>query len=153
MTREEAWKNAKGYLYDALSGEEADEIIKALEQEPCDKCVYSTKDGYCQYDDITETIPPFEPCEDAISRQMVLSMQYRIDDSTTLSTRNVVNVDDIEDLPPVTPQQKTGHWIRKATEIENDGIRITYECSECGVDQLFEEHYCPNCGVKMEVGE
>jgi len=37
------------------------------EQEPCDKCVYSTKDGYCQYDDITETIPPLKteqnPCE------------------------------------------------------------------------------------------
>lgn len=28
--------------------------IKALEQEPCP---YSTKDGYCQYDDIAETIP------------------------------------------------------------------------------------------------
>ena len=35
--------------------------IKALEQQPCDKCVYSTKDGYCQYDDITETIPPLKP--------------------------------------------------------------------------------------------
>ena len=29
----------------------------------CDKCVYSTKDGYCQYDDITETIPPFTVCD------------------------------------------------------------------------------------------
>lgn len=36
MRKEEAWKKAKGYLYDALSGEEADEIIKALEQEPCE---------------------------------------------------------------------------------------------------------------------
>lgn len=45
-----------------------------------------------------------EPCDDAISRQAVLSMQYRIDDSATLSTRDVVNVDDIEDLPPVRPQ-------------------------------------------------
>lgn len=36
MKREEAWRRAKGYLYDALSGEEADEIIKALEQEPCE---------------------------------------------------------------------------------------------------------------------
>lgn len=44
--------------------------------------------------------------EDCISRQAVLSMQYRIDDSATLSTRDVVNVDDIEDLPSVTPQQK-----------------------------------------------
>lgn len=34
MTREEAWRRTKGYLYDVLSGEEADEIIKALEQEP-----------------------------------------------------------------------------------------------------------------------
>lgn len=42
---------------------------KALEQESCDKCVYSTKDGYCQYDDITETIPPFEPYKDAINPQ------------------------------------------------------------------------------------
>jgi len=32
MTREEAWRRTKGYLYDVLSGEEADEIIKALEQ-------------------------------------------------------------------------------------------------------------------------
>ena len=31
MTREEAWRRTKGYLYDVLSGEEADEIIKALE--------------------------------------------------------------------------------------------------------------------------
>jgi hypothetical protein len=38
--------------------------IKTLEQEPCDKCVYSTKDGYCQYDDITETIPPLKPCDE-----------------------------------------------------------------------------------------
>ena len=49
MTKEEAWRRAKGYLYDALSVEEADEIIKALEQ---------------------------EPCEDAISRQAVLEQTY-----------------------------------------------------------------------------
>ncbi len=35
----------------------ADKTIKALEQEPCNKCVYSTKNGECQYDDIAETIP------------------------------------------------------------------------------------------------
>ena len=44
---------------------------------------------------------------------------------------------------------KKGHWMKKVIETENDGIRIFYECSECGVNQLFEEHYCPNCGVKM----
>ena len=39
MTREEAWRRTKGYLYDALSGEEADEIIEVLEQEPCENSV------------------------------------------------------------------------------------------------------------------
>lgn len=47
----------------------SDEQIKAIEGAfTCDKCVYSTSEG-CQYDDITETIPPFEDC---ISRQAVL---------------------------------------------------------------------------------
>jgi hypothetical protein len=39
MTRKEAWRRAKGYLYDTLSGEEADEIIKAIEQEPLEKYI------------------------------------------------------------------------------------------------------------------
>ena len=47
-----------------------------------------------------------ESCEDCVNRQAILSMQYRIDDSATLSTRDVVNVDDIENLPPVIPQPK-----------------------------------------------
>ena len=80
MTREEKFEllnklleieeeNDIGNLTRAERGEFQQWINEALEQEPCDKCVYSTKDGYCQYDDITEAIPPFEPCEDAISRQ------------------------------------------------------------------------------------
>lgn len=43
--------------------------------------------------------------DDSISRQAVLEKQYRIDDSTTLSTRDVVNVEDIEEMPSVTPTQ------------------------------------------------
>ena len=50
-----------------------------------------------------------QPCEDAISRQAVLDLQYRIDDNASLASRDVVNVDDIEDLPPITPQAKI--WI------------------------------------------
>lgn len=70
MTREEAWRRTKGYLYDVLSGEEADEIIKALEQKPetghwiiydvhghkackCSECGmdvgYPCNDKFCKY--------------------------------------------------------------------------------------------------------
>ena len=58
-------KIMKLQTYKMFEGEDTlyiarDDVLKLLEQEQCDKCVYSTKDGCCQYDDITETIPPFE---------------------------------------------------------------------------------------------
>lgn len=92
-----------------------------------------------------------EPCDDAISREAVLNMQYRIDDSATLSTRDVVNVEDIEDLPSVT--QKSGKWIL-LDECANSG----YYCSNCQKKLVKEGwsntvkkiKFCPNCGAKME---
>lgn len=110
----------------------------------------------------TESAEKQEPCEDCISRQAVLSMQYRIDDSATLSMRDVVNVDDIEDLPPVTPQPKIGWWI---TEKVDGGYKVY--CSKCKGSAVFEyvhdgdiyssyghgvvkkTKYCPDCGTKM----
>ena len=89
---------------------------------------------------------------DLISRQAVLNLQYRIDDSATLSTRDVVNVDDIENLPTVKPQElKTGHWIR-FKEFENGYYHI--KCSECGQYWSVDGHakifkHCFNCGAKM----
>ena len=66
MTKEQA------VVYLRFSGF-SDEQIKAIEGAfTCDKCVYSTSEG-CQYDDITETIPPFETSDDAISREAVIN--------------------------------------------------------------------------------
>lgn len=96
MTREEAIKDlifVRAHLDDnSQIAKSYDIAIKALEQ---------------------------EPCSDAISRQAVLEKQYRIDDSATLSTRDVVNVDDIEDLPSVKPQEPK--WIPVSKELPEDG--------------------------------
>ena len=66
MTKEEAIEvlkaNYPSKCFEQLR-EAVDMAIRALKQEHCDKCVYSTKDGCCQYDDITETIPPFDSQE------------------------------------------------------------------------------------------
>ena len=149
MTREEAIGK---WIYPAIANmwneKKCQEIIKALEQEPCDKCVYSTKDGYCQYDDITETIPPFEPCEDAISRQAAIDA----------IGKDILNYEGIlTRLPPVNPQPKTGNWIEGQTDNPNIHNILCSRCFEGypskghANSQYTREKYrwCPKCGAKM----
>lgn len=92
---------------------------------------------------------------DCISRSTLLEKQYRIDDSATLSTRDVVNVEDIEDEPPVYPKsdKPSGKWIER-----DDGWGGNYyDCSVCGeswttIDGTPFDNgmkYCPHCGAKM----
>ena len=53
----------------------------------------------------------------------------------------------IADLPSVTPQPKTGHWIR----VDENKLR----CSECEITHFIAQYpngkigWCPNCGAKM----
>ena len=145
MSREEAsfiLANIDRRVCDDELNEALDMAIKALEQEPCDKCVYSTKDGYCQYDDITETIPPLEPCEDVISREDAL---MAITGEWTEPTDELIHrfIKRIKKLPPVNPQPKTGHWIHLAAGDV---------CSECGWSigkYISPSKYCPDCGRRM----
>lgn len=103
---------------------------------------------------LTERIKDIEqgPCEDCISREYALKMfaekcagecgccEYNGSGYDTAENCKL-----IKSLPPVTPQPKTGHWIRmKAYE--------KWGCSECHTvfRFTFKEHdYCPNCGAKM----
>ncbi len=54
-------------------------------------------------------------------------------------------------LPPVTPQPKTGYWIDcdNSEDYSADG----YDCSVCGVNAEYATNYCPHCGAKMESEE
>ena len=108
--KEEAIEILKAYRYKLTSSvsnlldediKAFDLAIKALEQEPCDKCVYSTKDGYCQYDDITEAILPYEVCE-TVSRQAALDCLT----ATGLKKFDFIldARDKIKNLPSVKPQ-------------------------------------------------
>ncbi len=108
-----------------------------------------------------------EPCDDTISRQAVLeafnlsekTRKYGGDHSgyDTVMLYEVQDV--IEDLPPVTPKQKMGHWILNDYQgVLPAGYKM-YHCSECGreigskyhgkLSLLNEYPYC-HCGAKME---
>lgn len=94
-----------------------------------------------------------EPCEDAISRKdAILQIQkhqiccYDPEECyPEQCERNVISW--LNDLPPVRPTRKKGHWI--AVQYE----QILY-CSECGLRLDDEQtyiplHYCPNCSAEM----
>ena len=108
-----------------------------------------------------------EPCEDAISRKSVLSkikevcfskewVQFRVDKGSNGQRDFLINY--IEQLPSVTPQQKTGHWIGRFHGFPPEPTTV---CSECGFDRDFyirpigfdELKFCPNCGAKMQESE
>lgn len=137
MTREEAINHLKTVAksavdsgYDSAVVDAVSMAIKALEQEPCGK-------------DINV------PATDAISRQAVLDglasiakAKARSDAQKSLMGRVMFFT---EQLPPVTPKPKTGHWIPSHVPES-----ILDECSECGFScGAFTFNYCPNCGAKM----
>ena len=90
--------------------------------------------------------------DDLISRQAVLEMAYdmsEIDGEHFTEPCMVVDVEDIQKLLPVKPQEKTGHWRHY------EGMLI---CSECGTefyDDIMEycgddvPKCCPDCGCRM----
>ena len=142
-------------------------MIQAFHNADCDEllaiCVLPTEKEFEHLEWLLKNHYKKEPGGDLISRQAVLEKQYRIDDSATLSTRDVVNADDIEDLPLVNPPRlKTGHWVE---ENINGGRKVF--CSECGYPPPFEyvssgdvysasgygvinkTKFCPNCGARM----
>ena len=98
-----------------------------------------------------------EHCEDAISRKEILKILPAFGFNGINDYLDAKN--EIEKLPPVTPQPKTGHWISLKTEKPSyikDGIAIeSVKCSECDEwltasdEYPCNGNYCPNCGAKM----
>lgn len=112
-----------------------------------------------------------EPCKYAISKKAVLYKikevcfsskwsQFRSDYGSNGQRDFLINY--IEQLPPVTPQPKTGHWIHHK---EKEFVCAEHwECSQCHrttmtypfiVNGIVNDndynamYYCPKCGAKM----
>lgn len=101
-----------------------------------------------------------EPC-DAVSREAVLdAIDKWVKDKSTYIALAINEgrslLERIKALPPVTPKQKTGHWVEIGDEPYD-----TWECDNCGFvidgSGCFdpEEYrdiykYCPNCGAKKD---
>lgn len=85
-----------------------------------------------------------KPCEDAISRQAVDDAIYDYSRACDVDYAQIMEY--IDKLPSVTPQPKTGHWIKIGT------LGLGVKCPFCdgvfaGDKELY--NFCPNCGVDM----
>lgn len=86
-----------------------------------------------------------EPCEDAISRKRTMLRVREFIGNQTYTEKMLV--DDLNALPSVAPQPKTGHWI--------DDV-FGSKCSYCGLHTHLDKFgrpmkfkYCSMCGTKM----
>lgn len=114
----------------ALSNHEAlDMAIKALEQQPCVDCI-SRKDVNVLIDELAR----------AISDERCFMSRGR-------STANIMQ--DILDLPSVTPKPKTGRWI-DIQYFKADDTYYRPKCPFCGIEPKEYSNYCPECGARME---
>ena len=102
--------------------------------------------------------------EDCISRQEVLDAldkskysnefceEHHIDWSINLGMAHIV----VNELKPITPQPKIGHWINlEETKYKGQVLPFwsRYECSKCGGHGEGTFNYCPNCGTDMRESE
>lgn len=121
-------------------------------QEPCGD-TNANQHNANALNDIGQRINALEG--DLISRQEVNNLQrYRYNCGETSIT--CVSLTDVNELPPVTPQPKTGYWIHSIYSEEGKDV---YKCSCCGKeievpiesrDDLYIDYpYC-HCGAKME---
>ena len=110
----------------------------------CNNCV---NHNYCDY-------------EDAVSREAAKKLYCNICMDKNICYRNKENCEELnlfENLPSVTPKQRTGQWVKIET-----GHSVYYKCSECDCiapctevcdDFIWKlSAYCPDCGKKMENG-
>ena len=78
------------------------------------------------------------------SRELIAEMIEKAPTVKEIPTN--IPIDVFEKL--ISPELKTGHWIKTISE---NGITSAVRCSECGFEDnrymLFR--YCPNCGAKM----
>lgn len=123
-----------------------DEYCENLELKPC----YPQKgcDDFSQ--DLVKVSQEIsqELCEDCVSRERIKHIVSNITAEFDTETIHIDRLlDEIDNLPPVRPTRKTGHWIRGKYKDTCNKCRCTYPIN------IGFKNFCPNCGSKMESEE
>ena len=142
-----------------MTREEAIMVLKNEQPHCGKKALFPEEKKYEAYDVAIKALEQ-EPCEDAISRADAEALFRNARGELHKSAiRNEQNGHPIKDLhtrdlmllnaeqmihllPPVTPKQRTGHWIECEDEVK-------CFCSECKEISDYPTKFCQNCGAIM----
>ena len=141
MTKEEAKEYAKKMTYrDAINN-----LMKA-------RSIPYRKATFIKVNELLNALEQ-EPCEDAISRQAAIEAAMQdVNDRRThgFNAGATRAANRIKLLPPVKPQEpKTGHWKRISMDKYSEHAKYWYRCDRCGKDNLGNTDWCPHCGARM----
>ena len=132
-----------------MTREEAKEVL----QEQIYKCWCESDEKGIDALNVAISLLCQQPGEDCISRAEALKHSH-IEYDDEGEGHRVVYVEDIEDLPPVTPEQIKGQWLEVIDDTDSSGRKKNwhYKCSICGNEDSGwgEYNYCPICGAEMK---
>jgi predicted RNA-binding Zn-ribbon protein involved in translation (DUF1610 family) len=123
--------------------------FKIANRYKCELCGTTYGDTMnCETCDVSEQAP----CNDAISRQVVLKtldrMDSVLDEDRTVESYKELLMACYHDLPPVTPAPKKGKWIYSGSYDEEGMLYCSCCKHKIDVSEGYFK-YCPNCGAKM----
>lgn len=139
MTREEARESFK------LSNEQS-KVRLEVEKMRMDSGEIKELEFYIERDDMAIKALEQAPCEDCISREAVLIELNKYLCGVPFDEKGIDEV--IKELPPVTPQPKTGYWIDDKCSVCGKGTEDLISSSEWYKNE--EPKFCPFCGIKLQ---
>ena len=157
MTHEEVLYRVKGYLTDIIPAEdysEVEEIIQALEQQPCDDVISQIKERIAYY----ENRKPKDRYDDGVSYgktedesgelknprtveyERYSNRQIGLEEALEIIQNHSVTQKSSEDMPCITPEemQKCKDIVKKYTpkQQRDDAISRQYLLDNCVVDKV-----------------
>lgn len=138
--------------YDDASGYSRyhDEAIRTTDAKRCEGCAEEHRQLAEWLKDYKRLLEQ-EPCEDCISREktlkvMIEQLGIRNEDYLLPAEATLYRV--VKNMPPVTPQPKTGQWVDDKCSVCGKGIEDLIESSEWYWNE--SPKYCPFCGIKIQ---
>lgn len=133
-----------------MTNEEASFILANIDRRVCD-------DELSDALDVAIKALEAQPAEDCISREQAKDAMYALCDETETLEDNPWRenphidaiIDEIDNLPSVTPKAKVGHWI-DIQYFKADDTYYRPKCPFCGIEPKEYSNYCPECGARME---